>query len=47
LTFTLGQLSDPSLPLDKRAIVLHGMFGPDGLYDATIPVVCGQLHPQG
>jgi hypothetical protein len=47
LTFTLGQLGDPSLPLDKRAIVLHGMFGPDGLYDASIPVVCGQLHPQG
>lgn len=47
LTFTLSQLGDPSLRLDRRAIVLHGMFNPDGMYDASIPVVCGQLHAQG
>ena len=25
----------------------RGMFGPNGTYDASIPVVCGQLHAQG
>ena len=47
LTFDISELDDPSLLLDRRAIVLHGMFGPDGLYDPSIPVVCGQLHAQG
>ncbi|HET8570755.1 MAG TPA: CHRD domain-containing protein [Candidatus Limnocylindria bacterium] len=30
-------------PLDQRAVVLHGMTGPNG-YDISIPVACGQVH---
>jgi len=44
LTFT--NFNQSVLPLDKRAIVLHGMTGPNG-YDASIPIVCGQLHATG
>ena len=44
MTFTLNPAL---LPLDKRAIVVHGMFAPSGTYDASIPVLCGQLHNQG
>ena len=44
LTFT--NFNQAVLPLDKRAIVLHGMTGPNG-YDASIPIVCGQLHATG
>ncbi len=44
LTFTLASGS-PIPPLERRAIVLHGMFVGD-TYDASVPVVCGQLHAQ-
>lgn len=48
LSFTLSAAQVSALtPLDRRAIVLHGMFAPGGSYDASIPVMCGQLHAQG
>jgi hypothetical protein len=43
---TFPNFTQSVLPLDKRAIVLHGMTGPNG-YDASIPIVCGQLHATG
>jgi hypothetical protein len=43
-TFTLP-LNPAVLPLDRRAIVLHGMTA-NGVYDPSIPIVCGQLHNQ-
>ena len=43
-TFTLASNS-PVPPLDRRAIVLHGMFV-GNTYDASVPIVCGQLHAQ-
>jgi len=45
-TLTFPNFDQSVLPLDRRAIVLHGMTGPNG-YDASIPIVCGQLHAQG
>jgi CHRD domain-containing protein len=45
-TLTFPNFNQAVLPLDRRAIVLHGMTGPAG-YDASIPIVCGQLHAQG
>jgi hypothetical protein len=45
-TLTFPNFNQAVLPLDKRAIVLHGMTGPNG-YDPSIPIVCGQLHAQG
>jgi CHRD domain len=44
-TITITPFNGAVLPLDKRAVVLHGMTGPNG-YDASIPIVCGQLHSQ-
>ena len=44
MTFTLPSGSAIP-PLDRRAIVLHGMFVGTA-YDATVPIVCGQLHAQ-
>ena len=45
-TLVFTDFDQSVLPLDRRAIVLHGMTGPAG-YDASIPIVCGQLHAQG
>jgi len=45
-TLVFPNFNQSVLPLDKRAIVLHGMTGPNG-YDASIPIVCGQLHATG
>ena len=45
-TLVFPNFTQSVLPLDKRAIVLHGMTGPNG-YDASIPIVCGQLHAMG
>ena len=45
-TLVFPNFNQAVLPLDKRAIVLHGMTGPSG-YDASIPIVCGQLHSTG
>ena len=42
LTFTLNPAL---LPLDRRAIVVHGLFV-NGVYDPSTPVLCGQLHSQ-
>jgi len=45
-TFTLGEddvlTLDALLPLENRAIVLHGLMK-DGEYVATIPVACAQI----
>ncbi len=45
-TFTLGSNGNPSAsdlgPLDKRAVVLHGMTV-DGDYVPTLPVACGTV----
>lgn len=45
-TITLGSgdtiSSDDLMPLENRAIVLHGKFV-DGEYMATLPVACGQI----
>ena len=46
VVLTFPNFTQSVLPLDKRAIVLHGMTGPNG-YDASIPIVCGQLHAKG
>lgn len=44
--FNLSESQRASLvPLDRRAVVLHGMFV-GGAYDASVPIVCGQLHAQ-
>ena len=45
-TLVFPNFNQSVLPLDKRAVGLHGMTGPNG-YDASIPIVCGQLHAQG
>ena len=46
LTFQLSPTQLAALtPLDRRAIVLHGMFV-NGVYDVSTPIVCGQLHSQ-
>ena len=44
-TLTGVDLSD-LLPLDSRAIVIHGLTV-DGTYIPSLPVACGQLHAQG
>jgi hypothetical protein len=45
-TLTFTDFTASVLPLDRRAIVLHGMTA-NGVYDPSIPIVCGQLHAQG
>ena len=44
-TLTGVDLSD-LLPLDRRAVVVHGLTV-DGTYIPSLPVACGQLHAQG
>ena len=47
MTFTLTDAElDELVPLDRRAIVVHGMFV-GGQYVAGQPVACAQLHSQG